>query len=36
MKFAEIYDKYKFGFTTNKVEGVHSTRRKYADKRLYN
>jgi hypothetical protein len=33
MKFAELYDKYKIGLTTNNVEGVHSVRRKFADKR---
>ena len=33
MAFAELYDKYKFGHTTNSVEGAHSVRRKFADKR---
>jgi hypothetical protein len=33
MAFAELYDKYKFGYTTNNVEGAHSVRRKFADKR---
>jgi hypothetical protein len=34
IEFAELYDKYKLALTTNWVEGIHSTRRKYADKRL--
>jgi len=34
IEFAELYDKYKDAFTTNHVEGVHSVRRKFADKRL--
>jgi len=33
MDFAETYDKYKFGESTNSVEGVNSARRKFADKR---
>jgi hypothetical protein len=33
MDFAELYDKYKLGDNTNRVEGLHSIRRKYADKR---
>ena len=34
MDFADLYDKYRFGETTNSVEGMHGVRRKYADKRL--
>ena len=36
MNFAETYDKYKFGDSTNSVEGVNSARRKFADKRYLN
>ena len=36
MEFAELYDKYKLGETTNSVEGAHSIRRKFADKRFKN
>jgi hypothetical protein len=32
--FAELYHKYKCAQTTNMVEGLHSVRRKFADKRL--
>jgi hypothetical protein len=32
--FASTYSKYKMADTTNQVEGLHSVRRKYVDKRL--
>ena len=32
--FANMYTKYRFADTTNAVEGLHSVRRKYADKRI--
>lgn len=35
MSFAEQFNSFKWSATTNKVENLHSVRRKFADKRLH-